>query len=129
MRKIIVSEDAKALLKSASQNSLSPVFKQRAECILLASNLGLIAPELSKHFAVTTKTIYHWFNLWDKEGLEGLKHKQGQGCKKKLGTISKDDLKSLLAANSQNLKEVLAILSSKYQIEVSKKTLIRFLKI
>ncbi len=128
MRKIIVSEESKSLLKEVSQTSLSPVFKQRAECILLASNLGLIAPELAKHFEVTPKTIYHWFNLWEKEGLEGLKHKQGQGCKKKLGTISKDDLKNLLAANSQNLKEVLSILSSKYQIEVSKKTLIRFLK-
>lgn len=128
MRKIIISEASKSLLKEVSQTSLSPVLKQRAECILLASNLGLIAPELAKHFEVSPKTIYHWFNLWEKEGLTGLKHKQGQGCKKKLGTISKDDLKSLLAANSQNLKEVLAILSSKYQIEVSKKTLIRFLK-
>jgi transposase len=129
MRKIIVSQESKALLKEVCQKSLSPVFTQRAECILVASNLGLMAPKLAKHFEVSTKTIYLWFNLWEKEGLGGLKHKQGQGCKKKLGTISKDDLKSLLAANSQNLKEVLAIGSSKYQIEVSKKTLIRFLKI
>jgi transposase len=96
MRKIIVSQESKALLKEVCQNSLSPVFKQRAECILLASNLGLIAPKLAKHFEVSTKTIYHWFNLWEKEGLAGLKHKQGQGCKKKLGTISKDDLRVVL---------------------------------
>jgi transposase len=55
----------------------------------VASNLGLIAPKLAKHFEVTPKTIYHWFNLWEKEGLAGLKHKQGQGCKKKSGTIVK----------------------------------------
>jgi transposase len=128
MRKIIVSEESKALLKEVCQKSASPIFKQRAECILLASNLGLIAPQLAKHFEVRTKTIYHWFNLWEEGGLAGLKHKQGQGCKKKLNAISQEDLKSLLAANSQNLKEVLSILSSKYKIEVSKRTLIRFLK-
>ncbi len=66
----------------------------------MVSNLILIAPELAKYFEVTSKTIYHWFNLWEKEGIEAIKHKQGQGCKKKLGTISKDDLKTLLAGNT-----------------------------
>ncbi len=45
MRKIIISEESKYLLKLVCQNSLSPVFKQRAECILLASNLGFMAPD------------------------------------------------------------------------------------
>jgi transposase len=129
MRRLIVDQSDKELLKEISQNSLSPVFRQRATCILLASNLGLIASQLSKHFEVTPKTIYHWFNLWEAEGIDGLKHKLGQGCKKKLAAISKEDLKNLLVANSQNLKEVLSILSSKYQIDVSKKTLICSLKI
>ena len=83
---------------------------------------------MAKHFSVTGKTIYHWFNLWEQGGIDNLVHRAGQGCKKKLASVSQEDLKNLLEANSQNLKEVLSSLRSKYQLEVSKKTLIRFLK-
>ena len=128
MRKIRVTPEEAKLLRVAIAKSKSPVFKQRCECILLASNLGLSPVHLIKHFSVTRKTIYHWFDLWDRAKLEGLRPAGGQGCKKKLAAISTEELKSLLEANSQNLKEVLSILASKYKIDVSKKTLIRFLK-
>lgn len=128
MRKISITPSEKKLLQSALSNSKSPVLRQRCNCILLASSLGLSTAQLAQHFSVTRKTIYHWFNLWETSKLEGLRPISGQGAKKKLASISQEDLKSLLEANSQNLKEVLSILSSKHKIDVSKKTLIRFLK-
>lgn len=128
MRKISITPEESKLLKEVIQTSKNSTFRQRAECILLASNLGLISVQLAKHFSVTCKTIYHWFNLWDKGKLEALIPKKGRGCKQKLAGISKEELKELLEANSQNIKEVLCILRSKYAIDVSKKTLIRFFK-
>lgn len=129
MRKITVNSAEKEALELAIKTERSPILVQRLHCILLASNLGLSVPKLSQHFGVTCKTIYHWFNLWEKGGIESLRHQKGQGAKKKLAPISSEDLKSLLEANNQNIKEVLAILAHKYQLNVSKKTLIRFLKI
>lgn len=128
MRKISITSTEKKLLEEAKLKSKSPVLTKRCECILLASNLGLTVAQLAEHFSVTRKTIYHWFNLWETSKLSGLEPIPGQGAKKKLASISQADLKSLLEAHSQNLNEVLSILSSKYQIDVSKKTLIRFLK-
>lgn len=128
MRKISITSTEKKLLEAAKSKSKSPVLRKRCECILLASNLGLTVAQLAEHFSVTRKTIYHWFNLWEKSKLSGLEPISGQGAKKKLAGISQTDLKSLIEAHSQNLKEILSILSSKYQIDVSKRTLIRFLK-
>lgn len=129
MRKIILNDEEIKQLKSTQRTSTSHVFQQRCECILLAGNLGLSPLALSNHFGVTRKTVYEWFNLWDSGKLEGLRPIPGQGCKKKLASISQEDLKTLLESNSQNIKEVLTILSSKYEIDVSKRTLTRFLKI
>jgi len=38
---------------------------------------------------------YHWFNLWEQGGIENLVHRGGQGCKKKLASVSQEDLKNL----------------------------------
>lgn len=128
MRKISITSTEKKLLEEAKSKSKSPVLRKRCECILLASNLGLTVAQLAEHFSVTRKTVYHWFNLWERSKLSGLAPVLGQGAKKKLAGISQADLKALLEAHSQNLNEVLSILSAKYQINVSKRTLIRFLK-
>jgi hypothetical protein len=54
MRRLSIDQSDKELLKEVSQNSLSPVFRQRATCILLAivalRSWGFVSPKLSiKH--------------------------------------------------------------------------------
>jgi hypothetical protein len=86
--------------------------------LVLASNLDLIAPQLSKYFEVTPKTIYHWFTLWEIEGINDLVKVVRR---EELVAISKEDLKSLLVAPHSpelNLIEIFWRKIKKYNINI-----------
>jgi len=52
----------------------------------------------------------------------------GRGRKKKLAGIEQRQLEAYVAEHSRNLQVVVALLKEKHAVEVSKKTLQRFLK-
>ena len=66
--------------------------------------------------------------LWDSHGAGGLVHKSGTGRKAKLRNIPAETIKAMVMEYPRNLKPVLAKLKEEYHVEVSKKTLQRFLK-
>jgi transposase len=84
---------------------------------------------LSRHFGVTQKTIYEWFDLWDKGSITSMPLKGGRGAKKKLRDIPKEEILKLVEDTPRKSKLVLVRISEDYGVEVSEKTLQRFLKI
>lgn len=128
MIKITLTKEEKEELENYLLESKNAFNNQRVNCILLKSQFNLKTKELAEHFNATAETIYDWFWRWKKEGLAGLMNKEGQGAKLKLIEMDIEILDNLVKANAQNLKMVLETIKSEYKIEVSKKTLSRFLK-
>lgn len=128
MRFISLSTESLLLLKSMELATTSKPLRNRVQCILL-SNKEVQIKDLSIYFDVTPKTIYQWLDLWEKQGVAGLIHKTGTGRKAKLRNISADIIKEMVSESPRNLKPVLVKLKDNHNVEVSKKTLQRFLKI
>jgi transposase len=84
---------------------------------------------LAVHFNVTRKTVYEWFNLWDAGNISQMPLKGGSGAKKKLRNVPSEEILRLVREYPRNLKPVLCRLSKDYGIDVSERTLHRFLKI
>jgi transposase len=128
MRFITLSTNELRLLQEMELATISKPLRNRVQCILL-SNKRVKVKDLSIYFEVSCKTIYLWLDLWDKAGANGLIHKTGTGRKAKLRDISVDVIKELVLGSPRNLKPVIVKLREIYQVEVSIKTLQRFLKI
>lgn len=87
--------------------------------------------DLANLFSVSINTIYDWFNRWEASGIEGLKLKSGRGRKKKLDTENENHVKvvkRLVENEPQQLNRVVNQVKVELDIEISKKTLKRFLK-
>ena len=108
----------------------SPIYQRRCHCILLSAQRYTVN-DLSSLFGVSINTIYDWFNRWEASGIQGLKLKSGRGRKKKLDTENENHVKvvkRLVENEPKQLNRVLVQIKSELDIEVSKKTLKRFLK-
>jgi len=105
-------------------------FRNRCECILLSHEQHDVST-LSDRFKSTPLTIYKWLKAWEVSGIEGLKNKPGQGRKSKLkkGDESQvNKVKELVKNEPQNLNKVVGQIKETLDIDLHKKTLIRFLK-
>jgi transposase len=127
MRFITLSTENLTLLQEMELATISKPLRNRIQCILL-SNKKVKVKDLSIYFDVSCKTIYLWLDLWDSAGAIGLIHKTGTGRKLKLRNISSDSIKELVLDSPKNLKPVIVKLQEIYQVDVSIKTLQRFLK-
>lgn len=128
MRYIDLTDQEAQALKAARDSEQNHQTRRRIESILL-SDTGLQIKELAQYFDVSSKTIYQWLDLWEAGHLELLRTKAGRGAKKKLRDIPEEAIAGMVKASCRNLRLVLTELSEKYNVEVSKKTLQRFLKI
>ena len=125
-----LTEEQKSSLKKGYSFGKSPLFRRKCHCILL-SNSGKTAKELSEFFQVSALSIRKWLQLWEKQGIEGLKLKPGRGRKPKLDTNQSkhvNTVKTLIKNEPKNLNRVTAQVEDHLGIEASKKTLKRFLK-
>lgn len=125
-----LTEEQKSSLKKGYTYGNSPLFRRRCHSILL-NHSGKTTKELSSFFGVSIHSIQTWLKLWEGKGIEGLKLKPGRGRKPKLKTSEKEHveiIKTLIKNEPKNLKKVTAQIEIELGIEVSKKTLTRFLK-
>lgn len=125
-----LTEEQKSSLQNGYSQGESPLYRRKCHAIL-QSNAGKSAIDLASFFQVNKRTVLNWFNLWEKEGLEGLKLKEGRGRKPKLKTDDFEHVaivKKLISNENQNLTKVRGQVITELGIEVSKKTLKRFLK-
>lgn len=125
-----LTEEQKSSLKYGYTHGDSPLFRRKCQCILL-SHSGKTTTELSAIFSVHIVSIRKWLRIWESQGIDGLKLKAGRGRKPKLKTDQAkhvETIKTLIENEPKNLSRVTAQIEQELGIEVSKKTLKRFLK-
>jgi transposase len=127
MRYIQLTASEEQTLQEVYKQSPYVVERQRSQCLLL-SHSGKSIQELSQVFGVSRLTITNWFGKWEHGGLEGIRLQSGRGRKQKLAGIKQEQLEGYVAEHSRNLHAVVSLLKEKHAVEVSKKTLQRFLK-
>ena len=125
-----LTEEQKSSLQKGYTFGSSPYFRRKCHCILM-SHAGHNVYELSKLFSVTDQTIRSWLSQWEKKGIMGLELQPGRGRKLKLKTdelTHVEKVKQLVENEPQNLNQVRQQLAEQLDIELSKRTLQRFLK-
>ncbi len=80
MRNIKLIDSEITELENAYRNGSKSHFRDRCKSILM-SNDGYKVSEIASFFKVRTRTIYSWFNNWEKAGVTGLGIQSGRGPK------------------------------------------------
>lgn len=127
MRYIKLTEEEIQELISMELATISKPLRNRVKCLLM-SHKGAKVKELCLYFEVVPKTIYEWFDLWDKGGCVGILHKSGTGRKAKLKDIPLEVIEELVKKYPRSLKGVIAELIENYSLTISIRTLNRYIK-
>lgn len=122
-----IGPETQHLLERLYRQSHHHRVRQRAHCLLLRSQ-GMKPADLRAIFPVTEKTLYNWFNAWNKNGLVGLYDRSGRGRNPKLNAEQKAQVKAWVLASPRQLKAVVEKVKETWNIEVSTDTLKRVLK-
>ncbi len=125
MRIIKLTAAEQEKLKSTYQTSTNATVRKRSQCLLL-SHQGISIQALSQTFGVQRATICRWFSGW--ETTQQLAIRSGRGRKKKLSGLDVNLIKEYVAENSRALDTVVVRLAQEHGVQISKKTLQRFLK-
>lgn len=127
MRYIKLREEEKAYLEEHYHYGANQIERRRSQCLLL-SHQGYCINELMAIFGVRYATVLDWFNNWEREGKASISIKTGRGQKRKLAGIDSTVLQDRVEKHSRDLKAVVAELKEGFHIQVSKRTVQRFLK-
>lgn len=127
MRSINLTEVEEKEVKELYKKGNYVVERTRSHCLLL-SHGGKSIKELMQVFGVSRLTITNWLDSWERAGKAGILLRAGRGRKKKLAGIDQAQIAAYVGQHSRNLNAVVALLKEKHAVEVSKKTLQRFLK-
>ena len=129
-RFIRLTQKEKEKLEYAYRRGKGAHYRNRCRAILL-SDKGYDIDSLVEIFGTTRQTIYRWFNRYEKAHLEGLKNQGTRGRHAKLDIHNEKTVKlvkRLIENEPRNLNKVLAELEQQLGIELSRRTLNRFLK-
>ena len=124
-----LSKEQKSSLQKGYTFGSSPYFRRKCHCILL-SHAGHKVSELSELFDVSEQSIRKWLKQWESQGLKGLELQPGRGRKPKLkmtNTTHVEKVIKLIENEPQNLNHVKDQLAQELKINLSKRTLQRFL--
>ncbi len=127
MRYIKLSKEEEQVLTAIYQKSDYVIERRRSHCLLL-SHQGKNINELASIFGVKRLCITRWLDKWESSGQAGILLQAGRGRKRKLSGLAAEQLESYVQEHSRNLNAVVALLKDRHAVEVSKKTLQRFLK-
>ena len=125
-----LTEEQKCSLEKGYKTGKSFSFRRKCHAILL-SHGGQTVTELSHFLEVSSISVYAWLKQWQSKGIKGLELKPGRGrpCKLKLEDEQHvKTVKTLVGNEPKNLNRVVAQLKSELGLDLSKKTLKRFLK-
>ena len=119
--------DERATLSSARHHHPQYQFRARCQCLLLSAD-GHDVAALEQALGVSSRTVYTWFNRWERGGLADLANAAGQGRHPILGAADAAPVAAAVRANRQQLKEVAVTLRQELAKDFSARTLRRFLK-
>ncbi len=130
MKKLCVKKISKKeneeLYRSYKEDTRSRV-RERSQ-IILFSNKGKTIKELVALFELTRQVICSLINNFNQYGVASLCDAQRSGCPEKLTDEAKKFVLKYLSKDSRSLNLILAELEDKFNIKISKRTLIRFIK-
>ena len=79
--------------------------------------------------ATKPSTINNWVSRYEKDGIDGLKNKSGQGRKQILNKEAHEaKVKEIVKSERQRLDYAKSLIEKDLDVKMSKKTLTRFLK-
>jgi transposase len=125
-----LTKGQKSSLEKGHKTGNRHSFRRKCQSILLSYNHKTVE-DISQLNGVTRRTVYSWFNAWESQGIKGLELKPGQGRKPKLKEDNPHQVKVvkvLIENEPKNLNRVIVQIKSNLGINLSKKTLKRFLK-
>lgn len=126
-----LTEEQKSSLHKGYTYGISPIYRRRCHSILLSHD-GKTVQELSTFFGISEYSIREWLKLWEKqESVKDLELQPGRGRPPKLNTDDSKQVqtvKKLVKNEPKNLNRVKTQIKDQLGVEVSKKTLTRFLK-
>ena len=125
-----LTKEQKSSLEKGYKTGKHFSFRRKCHAILLSHN-GQTVKELSQFFEVSTVSVYTWLKTWESKGIKGLQLKPGQGRPTKLNSQDENHVKmvkTLVENEPKNLNRVVGQLKSELDLDLSKKTLKRFLK-
>lgn len=125
-----LSNESILTLEKGYKYGSNAVFRSHCHCILLSAS-GKDTTELMSIFGVLRKTLYAWFDKWEKLGIEGLKIAVGRGRKPILSINNANDVavvEAKIAENRRKLSLAKSAIENDLNKSFSEKTLKRFLK-
>jgi transposase len=120
----------KLTLEEGFKNHPKHHVRQRFHAILLSAE-GKSVAYISDLYKIRTRTIYEWFNRWEKLGIVGLFILPGRGVKGVFANITEAQVTIItdeILANPQQAKQVADKVGLRLELKVSEKQLKTFLK-
>ena len=122
-----ISPETVSLLQRIYRQSRNHQVRQRAHCTILRHK-GFTVAQLVDIFPVSRKTLYNWFDAWEKRGILGLYNQPGRGRKPIFTPEQKDQIQRWTQEHPKQLKQVLHKVQEQWGITASTKTIKRVLK-
>lgn len=129
-RFIKLSKEKRSELEYGRKNGKKAPFRQRCHYILL-SDQGKSVSEIAEIYQVGRQTITSWFDRYEANGITGLETKKGSGRRSIIRTDNEEHvtkIESWVEENPQNLNVTVSKIEEELGLEISKRTLQRFLE-
>jgi transposase len=129
MRHQIISPEEEQTLREAIKNHENSFFRNRCQSILMSHQKNQVQV-IAKTFNVRTRTIYTWFDRYEKHGFLGIMTNKGQGRKSILNVC---DLSQTIKITEwvdkgESLKDVAHLFNKEFDLKVSKSMIKSFIK-
>ena len=122
-----LSEEERVTLEEMHKNHPLHWTRIRAHALLLSAQ-GYRVQAIAKLYKVCRQTVSTWIKMWEREGLVGLVDKARSGRPRQLTPVEEEEVLKCLQEDPRSIKRVLAELSKRWGIEVSRSTIKRLCK-
>jgi transposase len=113
-----LSHETVKMLERIYRQSEHHQIRQRAHCILMSFQ-GFTMTQLTTLFMVSRKTVFNWFQAWERHQLIGLYNESGRGRKPLFNPEQQAQIREWVNAEPRNLKQVLGQIQSTWEISAS----------
>lgn len=125
---IQLSKSDRSELENSYKLSDHHCFRQRCKMILLKSE-GYTSKKISNILNTNGISVHNWVKRYEREGIEGLRTKPGQGCKRILEEDHIDIVRAAVEQERQRLSQAQKIIEQNIGKKMSNETLTCFLEV
>lgn len=125
---IYLSKSDRSELEASYKKSDHHCYRQRCKMILLKSE-GYTSKEISIILNTNGISVHNWVKRYERDGIEGLRTKPGQGRKRILEEEHMGIVRAAVEQERQRLSQARKIIEEHIGKKMSNETLTRFLKV